>query len=368
MDQYSNSRRIISTNKACSARGKSVKATLVDAAWRLQQPLQEALSQHYSVAPQARMPWKELVTQLRKILPDLDREASFRVQHANFPRIAELLQHAGKGSWSLRPRLFAICWMIGRPDLMEQVAHDDLSDKSLPFTEHNLPYSLKEEEEQTKFLRAQDLVLSGLDDANALEESGGHVTYPRDADELYESLGPLGKGAFGIVDRVLSHLSWIECARKRIQRGRTFKEDQKKMKEFENELEVLQKLDHDHLVKLVGSYTDPQYIGLIMRPVMDMDLKAFLEDFSPEQENYLRSFFGCLANAVNYLHSQRVRHKDLKPANILVKGAKIRITDFGIAKEWSVGKGSISTTPKENLVRTQWYASPEVLGYLSKVS
>jgi hypothetical protein len=364
MDQSSTNRQHVPTNKnLCSWDVKSAKETLIDAAWRLQQPLQEAISQHYSVTPRARMSRADLKAELKKILPDFGKEANFRVRQAEFGRISDLLQLCGHGSWSLRPRIFAIFWMIGRHDLIEQVTHDSLSDKSLPFTENNLPYSLKEREERAKFLEAQSLVLSNLEDAKALEESGGHVTYPRDADELYEVLGPLGKGSFGVVDRVLSHLSWIDCARKRIQRGRTFKDDQKKMKDFENELEVLQKLDHHHLVKVVGSYTDPKYIGLIMWPVMEKDLKAYLKDFSPAEESYLRTFFGCLANAVTYLHSQKVRHKDLKPENILVKGLDVRITDFGIAKQWSKDDGSLSNTPKDQIVRTAWYASPEVLDY-----
>jgi serine/threonine protein kinase len=42
---------------------------------------------------------------------------------------------------------------------------------------------------------------------------------------------------------------------------------------------------------------------------------------------------GCLIQAIDYLHEMRVKHKDLKPANILVKNGKVMITDFGIAKD-----------------------------------
>ena len=93
-------------------------------------------------------------------------------------------------------------------------------------------------------------------------------------------------------------------------------------------------------------------------PVADCDLKAFLEQQPFEQCSLLRQFFGCLCSAVQYLHSQKCRHKDLKPGNILIKNNTVFITDFGTAWDWSdLSRG---TTVGKSGPYTPRYAAPEV--------
>jgi serine/threonine protein kinase len=92
--------------------------------------------------------------------------------------------------------------------------------------------------------------------------------------------------------------------------------------------------------------------------VADCDLKTFLER-KPFRESFiLRQAFGCLCSAVQYLHSQSCRHKDIKPANILLKNGEVFITDFGTARDWS--EGGRATTTGMTGPYTPAYAAPEV--------
>ncbi|KAF2691847.1 kinase-like protein [Lentithecium fluviatile CBS 122367] len=69
---------------------------------------------------------------------------------------------------------------------------------------------------------------------------------------------------------------------------------------------------------------------------------------------------GCIVRAVEYLHVQRVRHKDLKPSNILLSPEGLWLTDFGTATDFS--QQTISTI--ENCERgTPKYFAPEVAAY-----
>jgi serine/threonine protein kinase len=58
-----------------------------------------------------------------------------------------------------------------------------------------------------------------------------------------------------------------------------------------------------------------------MDPVADCNLKVLLNahPLSSDTRSLVRTFYGCLASAVLYLHENKLRHKDIKPevGNIL---------------------------------------------------
>ncbi|KAH9214025.1 kinase-like domain-containing protein, partial [Leptodontidium sp. 2 PMI_412] len=135
-------------------------------------------------------------------------------------------------------------------------------------------------------------------------------------------------------------------------------------KDFENEVGILKNLDHTHLVKIVSSYTDPEFVAMLMEPVASMSLKDYLssrgtsaELFESEREQF-RCYYGCLAHALSYLHESKVRHKDIKPSNILIgQKLEIYIADFGSATEFS---DENSMTMGSARARTFRYQSPEL--------
>ena len=135
------------------------------------------------------------------------------------------------------------------------------------------------------------------------------------------------------VDEVWSRLSLKNYARKRFPRKKNARDDQAVLKMFEREVSSLKRLSHDHLVNVIGSYTDQKCIAFLMDPVAECNLMVYLTHPRAFDKNLpsIRSYFGCLANAVAYLHRQRIRHRDLKPQNILVKNHVVFITDFGAA-------------------------------------
>jgi serine/threonine protein kinase len=90
-------------------------------------------------------------------------------------------------------------------------------------------------------------------------------------------------------------------------------------------LSLFKGLNHSHLVQLIGSYSLPESINLLMTPVADEDLSTFLSSVphNPENKTLVRSFFGCLASALNYLHEGGVCHKNVKPSNILISNKTV---------------------------------------------
>ncbi|KAL6709615.1 hypothetical protein ACN47E_001043 [Coniothyrium glycines] len=176
----------------------------------------------------------------------------------------------------------------------------------------------------------------------------------------------LGSGGFGVVDRVRSKLTLQEYARKRLDRTKTFARNREALALFENEVHNLKRLSHFHLIEFKGSYTDKRYVGIIMQPVADIDLRHYMIGLngSVDELSLLRSFVGCLSTALMYLHKEHCRHKDLKPSNILIKGRTVLVADFGTVFDWSDSEDDITAGPPEAF--TRMYIAPEVAEHASR--
>lgn len=253
--------------------------------------------------------------------------------------------------------------MIGCEEALDGFVEENLSDFSLPYSEENLPHAVSGDLKRRQFLEYQNYVLTAH--AHDLEKEGGeHQNVEGNADSFFRKERELGSGGFGEVDEVVSYLSIKRYARKRFGRGRSFRKDQVSIKNFENELQILKKLSHRHLVKLIGSYTDRQWVGIIMTPVADMDLSTYLDAdrVSPkdnrDRQICLRRFYGCLATALKYLHGEKIRHKDIKPKNILVKNREVFLADFGTSHNFSDDTRSTSEGTAKGF--TPRYCAPEV--------
>lgn len=291
--------------------------------------------------------------------PDMD---ILELDDKIFDDITNELRAAGQEDWSQRPRTYKVLSMMSQTVLMDEFVKADLWDIALPYRRNLLPTSLTTDQKDT-FLAKQHAVLS----KEAKNIEGGpktpHANFGTSADAYLELIENLGSGAHGVVDRVRSKLSKKVYARKTLLLADICIEGATTLKNFNTEILLLKKLNHRHLVRYVGSYTDPERVGFLMTPVGECDLQNFLgrSSFAIDDLKCIREAFGCLCAALIYLQEQRCRHKDIKPANILIKGGKVFITDFGIANDWS--DKTRSTTQGVILEFSLPYAAPEVLKF-----
>ncbi|KAH0541626.1 hypothetical protein FGG08_003916 [Glutinoglossum americanum] len=250
-------------------------------------------------------------------------------------RVSELLRWMDHETWSHVPRLYIVLHRIGYLNLLNDFIALRITDFWFPFTQLTLP-SLLGPSDQIAFLQQQQCVLTK---ATHLErdDSGEHRHFSDREHIPFQSKAILGTGGFSQVEKVVSLISFREYARKLIYRKKAFGEFQQSMPDFERELKILKRVRHRHIVELVGSYTDPKYAALIMSLVADCDLSQFLTEASSSANSMslMRTFFGCLATALSYLHDLSIRHKDIKPSNFLVKDGTVLLTDFGLSLDCS---------------------------------
>ncbi|KAJ6280241.1 hypothetical protein J3E71DRAFT_362759 [Bipolaris maydis] len=136
---------------------------------------------------------------------------------------------------------------------------------------------------RSQFVATQDLVMTKSMDLEKGEE-GQHCFFWEHKSLPLEMKGVLGSGGFGRVDRVLSLISFQEYALKRVPRSAAFSgRKTEAIKQFIAKIKASKRIKHHHVVDFVGSYTDPKHMGLIMSPVADMDLSAYLATHGTSQ-------------------------------------------------------------------------------------
>ena len=181
---------------------------------------------------------------------------------------------------------------------------------------------------------------------------------------------PLGVGTFGVVQKVQFHSNnrSICLARKMVRPPyRRYP-----MANLLEEAKVMEKLDHEHIIKVVGTYCMKPSLYILLWPVAVCSLDCLLADIDAlrtgqgDQDDiiarlhaldlkdlsavsqpparasasrgncpiqYLRQIMGCITRAVAYCHDANIRHLDLKPSNILLNSGRVYLADFGIAKD-----------------------------------
>ncbi|KAK0630703.1 kinase-like domain-containing protein [Bombardia bombarda] len=103
------------------------------------------------------------------------------------------------------------------------------------------------------------------------------------------------------------------------------------------EIAIMKKLHHQNLVQLIEVLDDPEEDSLYM--VLEMCKKGVImkvglgEPADPYPEENCRCWFRDLILGIEYLHSQGVVHRDIKPDNLLLTNDDVlKIVDFGVSE------------------------------------
>ena len=147
----------------------------------------------------------------------------------------------------------------------------------------------------------------------------------------FEPLAIVGRGAFGEVRVCKNKNNGKIVALKKL-----FKEEMHNKNQIihvRTEKAFLQLANHDHIVELYSSFQDEKFLYLEMEFLLGGDLMSQLikKDIFTEYE--AKFYCAQIISAIEYIHSKKCIHRDIKPDNILIdKQGNIKLSDFGLSK------------------------------------
>ena len=98
------------------------------------------------------------------------------------------------------------------------------------------------------------------------------------------------------------------------------KDDEEALKD---EIECLQELRHEHIIRLYDVFEEPDYYYLVTEKMMGGELFDRILEKSYYSEKEARQTCGILFEAIKYCHDHRVAHRDLKPENMLLRVSSV---------------------------------------------
>ncbi|XP_056137593.1 death-associated protein kinase 2 isoform X3 [Lampris incognitus] len=196
-----------------------------------------------------------------------------------------------------------------------------------------------------------------------MRTAGMAVFKQQKVEDFYEIGEALGSGQFAIVKRCTEKSTGLEFAAKFIKKRQSRASRRGvRREEIEREVDILQQIQHPNIVTLHDVYENRTDVVLILELVSGGELFDFLAQKESLSEEEATQFIKQILDGVQYLHSKRIAHFDLKPENIMlldknVPLPRIKLIDFGLAHKMEAGADF------KNIFGTPEFVAPEIVNY-----
>ncbi|XP_066495478.1 serine/threonine-protein kinase SIK2 isoform X2 [Tiliqua scincoides] len=169
---------------------------------------------------------------------------------------------------------------------------------------------------------------------------------------FYEIEGTLGKGNFAVVKLGRHRITRSEVAIKIIDKSQL---DSVNLEKIYREVQIMKMLDHPHIIKLYQVMETKSMLYLVTEYAKNGEIFDYLANHGRLSESEARRKFWQILSAVEYCHSRKIVHRDLKAENLLLdNNMNIKIADFGFGNFYKSGE------PLTTWCGSPPYAAPEV--------
>uniref|UniRef100_A0A7N6B1E8 non-specific serine/threonine protein kinase n=1 Tax=Anabas testudineus TaxID=64144 RepID=A0A7N6B1E8_ANATE len=188
----------------------------------------------------------------------------------------------------------------------------------------------------------------------AVSTDGIRVSWKDNFESHYTEVVELGRGRFSVVKR---------CDHQGTKRTVAVKQVNKKLMRRDRvtqELNLLQRLQHPHIVSLIDTYETPSSYVLVLEMADQGRLLDYIVSWGNLTEEKVACYLRDVLEALHYLHNCRIAHLDVKPENLLVAHSAssqpmVKLTDFGDAVQLN------SAHYIHPLLGSPEFASPELV-------
>jgi serine/threonine protein kinase len=140
-------------------------------------------------------------------------------------------------------------------------------------------------------------------------------------------------------------------------------------KRFLAEAKSMFKMSHPNIIKVTDLIEEGDTVAFVMEYIEGETLKDYLERKGKLSNEEIKGLFTQILNAVAYVHEQQLVHRDIKPSNLMVdKKGKVKLMDFGIAKNSDTNSAEYTQTSTSQQMGTPMYMSPEQVNETKSVT
>ncbi|MEB3210735.1 MAG: serine/threonine-protein kinase [Leptolyngbyaceae bacterium] len=214
--------------------------------------------------------------------------------------------------------------------------------------------------------------LSPLDNHHDKRQSSTHLSRLSRLNQLfcdrYKIIRPLGRGGFGVtfLAKDTSLPSQPLCVIKQLSpKVDNPKVLDKARERFAREAKILSRLgSHSQIPRLLSYFERDGEFFLVQEYIKGNNLAKEIKLGGPLSENEVKTFLREILPVIDFVHNNRVIHRDIKPPNIIrcKSDGRLVLIDFGAVKdEITFLKKSIQHAETTQFVGTVGFAPPEQL-------